>query len=134
MLSLCPEDFQPIPVTLISLNKNVEPFEIKDFFAINVLKCIDAVDQERSVIEWSSNQIAYIRNLHYKKDPWQDGCIGYSENGRTAYKHYQLDKPCLIAIDALSGAIIWHPKLAKHIHHGPKEFFTIDSEQYRYRT
>lgn len=109
MLSQCADDFEKIPVKLMSQNKRVEPFEINDFYAINVLKCVDAVDQDRSVIKWSDGW-ANINELYYKSDPWKDGYKAYPDNHNPSYKRYQLEKLCMIAIDALNSAIIWHPK------------------------
>lgn len=63
MLKLCSDDFQPIPVTLVSLHKEVEQFENKDFYTLNVVKCIQAIDESQSIIEWSMNGIAYITKL-----------------------------------------------------------------------
>lgn len=84
MLKICPDDFQPIPVTLISSNKHIEPFEIKSFYAINVLKCIDAIDQQQSIIDWSSDgEIPYLEELCYKENPWKDGCTVRTENHGT---------------------------------------------------
>lgn len=38
MLKYCSEDFETIAVTLVNLRKKSEPFEIKGFYALNVLK------------------------------------------------------------------------------------------------
>jgi hypothetical protein len=75
MLELCSDDFQPIPVTLVSQHKQVEPFENKDFYALNVVKCIDALDKNKSTISFSESTGYHVRNSIFKEHPWQDGCI-----------------------------------------------------------
>ena len=129
MLKICPYDFQPIPVTLISSNKHIEPFEIKSFYAINVLKCIDAIDQQQSIIDWSSDgEIPYFEELCYKENPWQDGCTVRTENHKTVLKFYQLAEPCMLAIEATGFRTVWHPKLAKEMPYSSLYSFKLDVE------
>jgi hypothetical protein len=41
----------------------------------------------------------------------------------------RLSKPCMLAIDAYSGAIVWHPELAKVLPIDPMYWFIRDVEQ-----
>ena len=136
MLEICPDDFEPVAVTLTNWHKESEPFKIEDFYAINVLQVIKAVDETKSVIDWSENGIPYIHKLCYKEDPWQDGCdtlYGPSAPKDTnRYPPKKLDKPCMIAIDALSGAVVWHPKLAAILPPNPYIFCAQDFETNMY--
>ena len=160
MLQLCPDNFEPIPVKVISANKHVEPFELNNYYTINVLHCIKAIDEPNSDFEISKNGIAHIKNFRYKENPWEDCCIPWSERANvvkkmreegksdnlsaeeraeldkcdstTQYKYYTPNKPCMLAIDALSGAIVWHPKLAKLFPYDPLFWFIQDVEQGRY--
>ncbi|AVP87981.1 hypothetical protein phytr_10530 [Candidatus Phycorickettsia trachydisci] len=131
ILEVCPDDFEPVKVTLKNWHKNSEPFSIEGFYAINALKVIKAIDESKSEISWSDG-IANIGDYNYKEDPWQDGCDVLfgpnSPNNTNRYPPKKLDKPCMIAIDALSGAIVWHPKLAKIIPPHPYLFFAQDFE------
>ena len=132
MQKICPDDIQAIPVKVVSLNKNVEPFELDDFYTIKILNCIKAIDEEKSDIEWTEGGRANIRKLYYKENPWQDRVIPIrgpnAPNDTTQYPIYRLDKPCMIAVDALSGAWVWHPKLAKEIPAYYRYFFIKDVE------
>jgi hypothetical protein len=47
LLAVCPaDDFQVVPVTIENWNSKGEKFTNKDFYAIHVLKCIQAIDEE----------------------------------------------------------------------------------------
>ncbi|WP_106874809.1 hypothetical protein [Candidatus Phycorickettsia trachydisci] len=134
MLEICPDDFESIPVTLKNWNKKTEPFSIEGFYAINVLKVIKAIDENNTEIRWSDG-CAMMQKYWFKDKPWQDGCdviLGPDAPKDTSqYPPKKLDKPCLIAIDALSGTIVWHPKLAKVIPAHPYLFFAHDIEVWK---
>ena len=53
MHKLCPNDFIALPVTLINLSDKLEAYENKDFYIINALNTIDAVDREKSFISYA---------------------------------------------------------------------------------
>jgi hypothetical protein len=134
MLKLCPDDFEPIPVQVISANPHVEPFELNDYYTINVIKCIKAIDEPRSDFEISRNGVARIKKFRYKENPWQDGCkviLGKATLHEKFLPH-KLDKPCKLAIDALSGAIVWHPEVARLFPYDSLFWFIQDIEQGRF--
>ena len=113
MLKICPDDFEAVPLKVIGTDKNSVPFELDSYYTINVLRRIKAIDESRSEFYISENGIAHIKKFCYKENPWQDGFeiganVGASED---MYPSCRIDTPCKIAIDALSGAIVWHPDL-----------------------
>jgi hypothetical protein len=131
MQQICPEDFEAIPVTIVNERKNSEYFEIKDFYAINLLKCIDAIDRKTSTIQWSSNNVAHLSRLSYKANPWQDGAIRVPHKQREEkYHHFHLEKPCKMAIDVVTGAYLWHPELVKELPCDSFHWFVQDVDQF----
>lgn len=109
MNEFCPNDFIALPVTLINLSDKVEPYENKDFYIVNALNTIDAVDREKSFIRYSfEGDKGRVINAVYKEDPWQ----GH-----------------LIAFDDSISEMIYHPKLAKALYPSKQfEFYTPDED------
>jgi hypothetical protein len=131
MLQICPNDFEAVPVKIIGTDRNSEAFELGVYYTINVLKRIKAIDELRSEFYISENGIAHINKFRYKENPWQDGFdigvnVGTSEE---MYPSCKLDTSCMIAKDALSGAIVWHPELAKLFPFDALYWFIQDCEQ-----
>lgn len=130
MQKICPNDFEPIPITLISLNKQIKPFEINSFYAINVLKCVDVFDNNRH----SSNlkdilNSRMIINQYFKNDPWNTGIKLFRDsNNKLDYQVYDLEQPCKIAIEIPGCRIIWHPELAKELPTSSLAGFFFDTE------
>lgn len=122
MHAICPDDFEAVPVKLVSLHKYVEPFENNDFYFINVLRCIAAMDLDLSDYEFDKyGTPKFFKTFVYKDDPWQDGLRfeavpAPTESNpnlkRSILHNFQLDKQCMIAIDAYTNGLMWHPKLA----------------------
>ncbi|MFK7973766.1 MAG: hypothetical protein AB8B66_02740 [Rickettsiaceae bacterium] len=131
MQRICPEDFEALPVTIINQRKNSQDFEIKDFYALNFLKCIDAIDRQNSIIQWSENTVAYVRKLRYKENPWQEGAISIPHKEKEEkYHHFALEKPCKLAMDVVTGAYIWHPAVAKELFFDSYHWFGQDIEEF----
>lgn len=132
MNQICPEDFEAIPVTIVNQRKNSEYFEIKDFYALNFLKCVDAIDRKESTIQWGSlEDVAHVSKLRYKENPWQDGAIRIPHKKKEEkYNHFKLEKPCKLAMDVVTGAYLWHPELAKELPRDSYHWFVQDIEQY----
>ena len=131
MLQICPDDFEAIPVKVIGTDKNSVPFELDSYYTINVLKRIKAIDEQRSEFKIDQDGWANIKKFRYKENPWQDGFdigvnVGTSEE---MYPSYKLDTSCKLAIDALSGAIVWHPEIAKLFPFDALYWFIQDTEQ-----
>jgi len=131
MLQICPDDFEPVPVKIIGTDKNSMPFELDSYYTINVLKRIKAIDEPNSDFIIDHDGWANIKKFRYKENPWQDGFeigtnVGTSEE---MYPPSKLEKPGMIAIDALSGAIVWHPELARLFPFDSLYWFIQDCEQ-----
>ncbi|MGI4753484.1 MAG: hypothetical protein ACRYE8_07195 [Janthinobacterium lividum] len=93
MQLICPNDFIALPVTLINLSDQVEPYENKDFYIVNALNTIDAIDREKSIISYAyEGDKGRVLNRIYKENPWQEHMIAFDDS------IYEM---------------IWHPKLAK---------------------
>lgn len=132
MQKICPDDFEIMPVTLYNLRKDTEYFEITDFYNINVLRCIDAIDQESSIMEWSDYGSISFSRIRYKENPWDNGTVLLKkENNRDIYKHFKMEKSCKLAIDALTGAVIWHPDLAKELPTESYHWFITEKDQFK---
>ena len=106
-------------------------FELDGYYTINVLRRIKAIDEPNSEFIIDQDGWANIKKFRYKENPWQDGFeiganVGTSEE---MYPSCKLDTSCKIAIDALSGAIVWHPELARLFPFDSLYWFIQDCEQ-----
>lgn len=110
MKKICREDeVQFLPVIIKNLTDKVEPYEIYDYYIINVLNTINALDEDKSILDDTGPKgFTLIESTVFKEDPW-----GEIQN---------------IAIDKISGAIIYHPRLAKAMLPLERYYFTMDSE------
>lgn len=129
MQKICPDDFEPIQFTLISLNKHVQTFETKNFYAINVLKCVNFFDETRyNMTLREALHSALILN-GYPNNPWSDGIrLFYNHNDKLDYELYHLEKPCKIATKAHGAGVFWHPELAKELPISSLAGFFLDTE------
>lgn len=95
MQKLCPNDFIALPVTLINLSNRGEFYENKDFYIVNPLNTVKAIDEgkSRTIYEHSLGKEIMTKRI-YKENPWQ----GH-----------------LIAWDNITSTVIYHPKLAKEL-------------------
>ena len=111
MQEICPNDFQALPVKLINNQKSKEVFENHDYYMLNILHKIDALDMERSVIEhWqrSNGQMTYsVHKARFKDDKWDAHFIAREKN---------------------LGRILWHPILAKEFAKHKSIKFLADDE------
>ncbi|WP_342270287.1 hypothetical protein [Rickettsia endosymbiont of Orchestes rusci] len=108
ILQICPNDFIALPVTLINLSAQVEPYENKDFYVVSAL---NTIDREKSVISYAyEGDKGRVLNRIYKENPW---------NGH------------LIAFDDSIYRMIWHPKLAKALY-SSKQFKFLTAEENSY--
>lgn len=103
ILELCPDDVQALPVTIFNHSDLNEQFENHDYFLLNILHTIDALDVERSTFRESG--IASKQFFH--NDRW-DG-------------H-------LIARDKRSTRVLWHPRLAREFAKSKSIMFLADDE------
>jgi hypothetical protein len=95
MQQLCPDDFQAFNVILVNNAKSKEQFENHDFYVLNVLHQVDALDEEKSVFKhWTLSTGRPTTDL--KQARYYDNCW----NGH------------LLVRDRLSRNILWHPRLA----------------------
>lgn len=111
MQNICPNDFIALPVILINLSDKIAPYENKDFYVVNALNTIDAIDREKSVIDYAyeGDKGRVIKRV-YKEDPWQ----GH-----------------LIAFDDSIYSMIYHPKLAKELYPSKQfQFLTPEEDSY----
>jgi hypothetical protein len=88
---ICPEDFQAFNVEIHNLDPNGEQFVNKDFYLINILYRIDAIDREKATLRLSPNNILRVTKKVFK----EDGMQGH-----------------MLARNELGGHILFHPKLA----------------------
>lgn len=111
MQQICPDDFQALPVKLINNEKSKEAFENHDYYMLNILHKIDALDMERSVIEhWqrANGQMTYsVHKPCFKDDKWEGHLIARAKN---------------------LGRILWHPVLAKEFAKHKTIKFLADDE------
>jgi hypothetical protein len=107
LAAICPEDFQAFNVEIHNLDPNGEQFINKDFYLINILHRIDAIDREKAIIEdWGDNY------FNVKKKVFRDdGMQGH-----------------MLARDELTGSILFHPKLAAEFKKSKGVQFLSDAE------
>ena len=106
ILELCPDDVQVLPVTIFNHPDLNEQFENHDYFLLNILHTVNALDEERSTF-FDLNDIAFVKRHVFHNDRW-DG-------------H-------LIARDKRSGRVIWHPRLAREFAKSKSIMFLSDDE------
>ena len=75
---LCPDDFQAFPVLIRNLKETDEYFENKDFYLINILHVIDAIDRQETIIEDWGDGVFNCENIHFKEDCMQGHLIARS--------------------------------------------------------
>ncbi len=111
---LCPDDIQALPTTIKNCALASDPFENKDFWLINILNIVDAIDQEKSEAYWNE----YLHSLKFKKKMYLKdvSCLGVHMLARVM--HF---KP----------RIIFHPLLAKHFIKSKGIQFLTDEETLR---
>ncbi len=111
MQNICPNDFIALPVTLINVSDKVAPYENKDFYVVNALNTIDAIDREKSVIDiYPSGRERVIKRV-YKEDPWQGHLIAFDTS--------------------IYNSMIYHPKLAKELYPSKQfQFLTPEEDSY----
>lgn len=110
MQKICSNDFISLPVTLINLSDKVEPYKNKDFYVVNALNTLDAINREKSSIYTYSSGTENIEKRVYKENPWQ----GHS-----------------IAFNSSTLGMIYHPKLAKELYPS-KQFHFLTPEEDSY--
>ena len=91
LTEICPEDFQAFNVEIHNLDPDGEQFVNKDFYLINILHRIDAIDRENATLRLSPNNMLRVTKKVFK----EDGMQGH-----------------MLARDELTGSILFHPKLA----------------------
>lgn len=107
MRQLCPNDFIALPITIINLSDQVDPYQNNDFYIVNPLNTLDAIDKEKSTTYIYSSGTMDIKKRIYKKNPWQ----GH-----------------LIAFDKSIRQMIFHPTLAKELYPS-KQFHFLTPEE-----
>jgi hypothetical protein len=109
---ICPNDFIALPVTIINLTNEVEPYQNNDFYIVNAINTLDAIDKEKSIIHHSyeGDPIPTVKKRIYKENPWQGHLIAFEKN---------------------ISAMIWHPRLAKELYPSKQfEFLTPEEDSF----
>ncbi|WP_341751168.1 hypothetical protein [Candidatus Tisiphia endosymbiont of Piscicola geometra] len=112
MQNICPNDFIALPVILINLSDKIASYENKDFYVVNALNTIDAIDREKSVIRYSfeGDKGRVIKRI-YKEYPWQGHLIAFDTS--------------------IYNSMIYHPKLAKELYPSKQfQFLTPEEDSY----
>jgi hypothetical protein len=113
MEQVCPNDFIPLQVTLISTSDRLEPYENKDFYIVNALHTIDALDHEKSDISYDN-----------KNDKSKGGLVF-----KRVYKEEDFWQGHLMVFESTDNKIIYHPKLAKALYPGKHYQFLTQDER-----
>lgn len=106
---ICPNDFIALPVTIINLTDQVEVYENRDFYIINALNTLDAIDEDKSTFcdtTWSDDSKKPKKRV-YKKNPWNGHLLAFEKNIKE---------------------MIWHPSLAKELYPS-KQFHFLTPEE-----
>jgi len=109
MQQVCPNDFIALPVTIINLTDEVEPYQNNDFYIVNAINTLDSIDKANSIIDYSfeGDPIPNIKKRVYKENPWQGRLLAFEKNIRK---------------------MIWHPTLAKALYPS-KQFHFLTPEE-----
>jgi hypothetical protein len=100
---ICPNDFIALPVTIINITDQVEPYENRDFYIINAINTLDAINKEKSVID----EYKRIKKRVYQENPWSGHLIAFESNIKE---------------------MIWHPLVAKALYPS-KQFHFLTPEE-----
>lgn len=112
LTEMCPDDFQAFPIEIKNLDSKDTPFINKDYYIINILNLVDAIDKEKSDIRYSKNGVPYIDKVILK------------ENGIDGH---------LLARDRLyEPFILFDPKLAREFVKSKGINFLDEEEKNRY--
>ena len=60
---LCTNDFQALPIIIKNCALASESFENKDFWLINILNIVDAIDQEKSGAYWRGDFLEFKKRM-----------------------------------------------------------------------
>lgn len=106
--AICPKDFIALPVTIINLTDEVEPYENKDFYIVNPINTLDTIDQDESTFFiYKSTGRKIVEKRVYVDNPWNGHLIAFEKNTKD---------------------IIWHPSLAKELYPS-KQFHFLTPEE-----
>jgi hypothetical protein len=107
---VCPNDFTALPVTIINLSDQVDPYKNNDFYIVNALNTLDSIDKKRSVIDEFQND---VKKRIYKENPWQGHLIAFDQSIRR---------------------MIFHPTLAKALYPSKQfDFLTPEEDSFYHR-
>ena len=107
LTEMCPKDFQAFNVEIHNLDPEGEQFINKDFYLINILHRIDAIDREKATLRLSPNNMLRVTKKVFR----EDGMNGH-----------------MLARDELTGGILFHPKLAAEFKKSKGVQFLSDAE------
>lgn len=109
MHNICGDDnFQAINVKIVNSNDKMEAFENTDYYVVHTFNVINAIDEEKASFRTRCDGSKAVTSTVFKENPWP--------------------KDLYIAVDYLSGALVFHPKLAKAMLPLDKAFFVTDDE------
>ena len=104
---LCSQDFIALPITIINLTDQVAPYKNRDFYIVNAVNTIDAIDHEMSTFgTWADNSKKPKKRV-YKANPWSGHLLAFEKNIKE---------------------MIWHPSLAKALYPS-KQFHFLTPEE-----
>ena len=104
---ICPDDFMALPVTIINLTDQVESYENKDFYIVNPVYTLDAIDHEKSTFGTWADDSKKPKKRAYQDDPWNGHLLAFEKNIKE---------------------MIWHPSLAKELYPS-KQFHFLTPEE-----
>jgi len=107
--AMCSQDFIALPVTIINLTDQVEAYENRDFYIINAVNTLDAIDKEKSVID----EYERVKKRVYKDNLWNGHLLAFEKNIKR---------------------MIWHPSLAKELYPSKQfHFLTPEEDSFYHR-
>jgi len=65
---VCPKDFQALQCKIVNYSKKAEPFANYDYYMINILNKVDAVDNKKSKFKDYGDGFRVLKKLHFKED------------------------------------------------------------------
>jgi len=104
---ICPNDFIALPVTIINITDQVEPYENRDFYIVNAVNTLDVIDDRKSTFGMWSDDSKKPEKIVYLYNSWNGYLLAFEKNIKK---------------------MIWHPSLAKELYPS-KQFCFLTPEE-----
>jgi hypothetical protein len=111
---ICPNDFIALPVTIINITDQVEPYENRDFYIVNAVNTLDVIDDRKSTFGTWTDDSKKPEKRVYLYNSWNGHLLAFEKNIKK---------------------MIWHPSLAKELYPSKQfHFLTPEEDSFYHRS